>query len=359
MKNHITVLGIFFLTFIGCDTDLVTKVNHDNAKLQFMGRIAQSDSTSELYWSGTSVEIVFEGTELSATLKDGGKNYYNVIIDNDSIYTLDLEKGKKKYKLVESLGEGKHSVKLFRRTEWTYGKTSFYGFSFDEATEVLAIAKKQKNIEFYGNSITSGWAVEDYSGKDNAKGTNTNNWYSYAAVTARHFDADYTCISRGGIGVTVSWYPMRMSEMYDRLNPDDANSKWDFTKSTPDVVVVNLLQNDAFLVVKPNNNQFKERFGETAPTDEFLSNAYADFISTIRGKYPNAEIVCLLGNMTITQEGSKWPTIVAKAVNSLKDEKISTVFVPYKNTPGHPRIEEQQIIADSLISNINKNINWN
>jgi len=39
-----------------------------------------------------------------------------------------------------------------------------------------------------------------------------------------------------------------MPEMYDGLNPADGNSKWNFNEYTPDVVVVNLFQNDSWLV---------------------------------------------------------------------------------------------------------------
>ncbi len=72
-----------------------------------------------------------------------------------------------------------------------------------------------------------------------------------------------------------------------------------------------------------------------------------DFLEKIRGKYPDAEIICLLGNMDITREGSPWPGYVQQAANTFND-KVHTLFVPYKNSPGHPKIEEQKIIADRL-----------
>ena len=119
-------------------------------------------------------------------------------------------------------------------------------------------------------------------------------------------------------------------------------------------VVLNLFQNDSRLVKMPDNDQFKNRFGKERPTEEFIEKSYAEFVETIRSKYPNADIVCMLGNMDITKEGSPWSGYVEDAVASLNDNKISTVFVPYKNTSGHPKVAEQQIIADSLISHIKK-----
>jgi hypothetical protein len=39
-------------------------------------------------------------------------------------------------------------------------------------------------MEFYGNSITAGYAIEDFSGNDQPDSTYTNNYLSYAAITA-------------------------------------------------------------------------------------------------------------------------------------------------------------------------------
>jgi hypothetical protein len=361
MKMLSKLLFVIAVVLTSCNTsstkavELHKVLKFDNDKIEYMGRVGKTDSTSELYWSGSSIKVEFEGTEISATLQDEkGENYFNIIIDNDSIYTLRPSSNKTTYQLAENLKEGKHTVQIFKRTEWSKGKTSFYGFAFVNDTKVNSIGKKKIALEFYGDSITSGYAVEDTTGTDSPDSTYTNSYVSYASVTARHFDADYTCISKGGIGVMVSWYPMIMKDMYYRYNPNDADSKWDFAKFNPDVVVINLFQNDSWLVEMPKNDQFKSRFGKEKPTEEFIEKSYAEFVKTIRGKYPNADIICMLGNMDVTQDGSPWPGYVAEAVASLNDEKIFTVFVPYKNTPGHPKVGEQQIIADSLISQIEK-----
>ena len=153
----------------------------------------------------------------------------------------------------------------------------------------------------------------------------------------------------------VSWFPLIMPEMYNRLIPDDPESSWDFSKFTPDIVVVNLFQNDSWIVNMTDHSEFKHRFGATAPDEEFIIKSYRDFISTLRAQYPKARIICMLGNMDITSEKSLWPGYVKQAVEQLNDKNIQTLFVPYKGTPGHPRIEEQQIMADKLIEFIKKN----
>jgi hypothetical protein len=185
-----------------------------------------------------------------------------------------------------------------------------------------------------------------------------NNYDSYAAITARHFNAQYHCIAKSGIGIMVSWFPLIMPEMYNRLDPTDSTSKWDFSKYTPDVVVINLLQNDAWIVKMPDNAQFKLRFGTEAPDSNFIINAYKNFVQTIRTTYPKAPIICMLGNMDITKAGSPWPAYVEQAVAQLNDAKIFTYIAPYKNTPGHPKVNEQKTLAEGLIHFIDGHITW-
>ncbi len=78
----------------------------------------------------------------------------------------------------------------------------------------------------------------------------------------------------------------------------------------------------------------------------------------IRNVYPAAQIICMLGNMDITQKGSPWPGYVKSAVEQLNDKKIFTYFASYKETPGHPKLKEQKILADGLIDFINQHIKW-
>ncbi|WP_205503620.1 SGNH/GDSL hydrolase family protein [Rufibacter psychrotolerans] len=326
-----------------------------------MGRVGKpSPEAAELYWSGSSVKLNFEGTGVKARLKDtSGKSYYNVLIDGKEVSVLQPDTAARLYTLAQQLAPGKHTVELFKRTEWDKGTTTFYGFELEGKGKVLpAAAPKTRRIEFYGNSITAGYAVEDYSGKDSWEGTNTNHYASYAALTARFFDAAHTCVCKSGIGITVSWEASIMPDIYDRLNPSDPASKWDFSQTPPDLVVINLFQNDSWIVNLPNNEQYRRRFGTNKPTEEFLITAYQNFVKSIRGKYPNTHIIAMLGNMDITRAGSPWPGYVERAVAGLQDPKVYTLFAPYKNTPGHPRVEEQQAMANQLIAFIQEKLNW-
>lgn len=356
-KLILTILVVSFLT--SCRSEPKQLVSFQNDDIEYMGRIGETDSYKEIYWSGSSIKLKFEGTSIEAILEDEhGENFFNVIVDGNNISIIQLDSTKEIYEIASELSDTIHTVELFKRTEWTEGKTKFYGFQLNKNANIIEIKSKVRSIEFYGNSITAGYAVEDYSGKDSPEGPNTNNYNSYANITARHFDANYNCIVRSGIGIAVSWFPMIMDEMYYRLDPSDENSLWDFSKYQPDIVAINLFQNDSWIVNMPENDQFKNRFGEKVPTKEFVIDSYRNFVQTIISKYASAKIICMLGNMDITQEGSIWPSYVEEAVSELDDENISTLFIPYKNSEGHPKVEEQKILADGLIQFIENNIEW-
>jgi hypothetical protein len=359
-KTYFIILFLFFTAGLSnCNAQTVVLKSRD-PHIRYTGRINMTDEAAELYWTGSSAKINFNGTGASALLQDErGDNYFTVIVDGKVNNIVHLDNTKRVYTLAEGLPAGPHSLELFKRTEWEMGKTIFYQFILARDAAILPEpAAKKRKIEFFGNSITCGFAVEDTTGKDRGTAPYENGYISYAAITARHFDADYVCTSKSGIGILVSWFPLIMPEMYNRLDPTDPASLWDFSKYTPDLVVINLFQNDSWIVKLPDNLQFKERFGSKAPEPDQIIKAYRDFVKNIRKKYPKAQIICALGSMDATKEGSPWPGYIEKAVAGLNDKSIYTHFIPYKNTGGHPSAKEQQAMANDLIGFIDKQVKW-
>ena len=328
-----------------------------------MGRIEQVDNKyANIYWPGSSVTINFEGTDIKVVLKNGKEDaYFYSIIDGDSNKSIRIKPDtlETSYILAMGLPKGKHSIQLYKLSNNT-SVTSFYGFELNRGSRILkADPPKKRKIEFYGNSITAGHGIDvPFGHEDSGDPDFFNNYWTYAAITSRYFNAQFSCIARSGIGIMVSWFPIIMPEMYNRLNPADPKSKWDFKKYTPDIVVINLFQNDMWLTADPQNPQFIARFGITPPNETKIIQSYQDFVKSIRDEYPRASIICVLGSMNATKEGSLWPRYIEKAVNRLSDSNIYTHFFLYKNTSGHPNRAEQKVMADDLINFIEENINW-
>ena len=331
-----------------------TFISYDNENIKYNGRInMEGGDKAILYWSGSSIKIKFVGTEIKALLRnEQSENYYNIIVD-DSLYILEPTTIKQWYTLASGLADVEHTVEIFRRGEWTMGKTYFYGFEALEGTEILLPEPSDIIIEFFGDSITAGRSIEDTVG-DSPVGTFTNNYLSYSAITARHFNADYYCTARSGIGITISWFDMRMDEMYNRLDPNNPNSIWDFSQVQPNIIVINLFQNDSWLVDMPEYYKYST-FGTEKPTDEFLINAYKEFLQKIRDVYPNTPIICSLGSMDATETGSLWPGYISSAIDLMEDSNMFTCFFPYQGKEGHPEVEEHKKMANILIKFIEDN----
>jgi hypothetical protein len=336
-----------------------TVVPYADPNIHYMGRIGQKDDAAELTWTASSAIINFDGTGAKATLQDDtGFDFVTVVVDGKVVNSIQVKNYKKEYVLASGLTKGPHKLELFKRTEYEMGRLLFYKFTLDGDAKLLPPPVYKHRIEFYGNSITCGYAIEDLEGKDRGTYEFENGYKSYANLTARHFNADYYCIAKSGIGVTVSWFPYTMPEVYNRTYALDSTKLWDFKKYTPEVVVVNLFQNDAWIVLQPQNQQFKARFGDTPPTPEFIVKTYQNFIGKIRSQYPDAKIICALGAMDATKKSSPWPGYIEKAADGLHDKGIYSHFFPYKETGGHPNEAEQKAMAASLIKFIEKKIKW-
>ena len=180
-----------------------------------------------------------------------------------------------------------------------------------------------------------------------------NNFLAYGAITSRLLDADYMCIAKSGIGIMISWFALTMPDYYYRLNPDDPASNWDFNEFVPDVVVINLLQNDSWLINNLN----------PVPDSAQRVNAYVNFVRMIRSKHPNTLIVCSLGSMDATRIGSPWPGYIEKAVQFIysadNDTNVTTYFFPFDPAwTKHPRVRHHQQMAQNLSAFISEEKGW-
>jgi len=358
--KHCFVLAFTVSFAFGCSQTQKVAVTPNDPQIIYTGRVNFTNPLQPvLYWSGTEVTLKIDGTGLKTVLDDqAGDNFFNVVVDGVWTKHLQLDSGKQWYTLAEELPEGEHTISLIKRNEWDKGGTAVIGFEI-EGTLLPPAPRKPRTIEFIGNSITAGYAIEDLTGGDSPDSIYTNNYATYGAITARHFGANYLCTCRSGIGITISWDPsIIMPEVFPRLNPNDSSSRWDFSQLKPDLVVVNLFQNDSWLVNLPEQPAFKKRFGDTAPKADKLIASYQEFISLVRTVYPDTPIICALGSMDATKEGSLWPEYVQQAVDGLGDSLVYTHFFPYIEKGGHPRVEDNKKMAENLIGFIETKLNW-
>ncbi|MFP9112707.1 SGNH/GDSL hydrolase family protein [Flavobacterium sp. RHBU_3] len=356
------VLFTLLICFIASNGFSQVVIKPGNKKICYTGRVEVKADSTQFYWPGTSIKIAFKGTGASVKMKSlKEKADFYAIVDNDADHAFRFQSDSevRTFTVAQGLNPGKHTLEIYKLTNST-SKNIFYGFELEGKASLLKFKDtRTRKIVFYGNSITAGHGVDvPEGGVDAGTPEQFNNYYTYGAITARHFNAKASIVARSGIGIMVSWFPEIMPETFGRIDPLDPNSKYDFNVFQPDVVVVNLFQNDSWLVKLPEHEQFKSRFGTTKPTEDFIVQSYKNFISSVREKHPQASIICALGNMDATQEGSPWPDYIRKAVGQLEDENIYITIFPYKNTGSHPVRKEQQAMADQLIEFIEGHITW-
>ena len=333
------------------------RIKPDHAYLQYTGRIDFSDPEAPVFfWHGTSVRANFQGNTLAIILDDSlGASYYNVFVDSDFSHPLviDCDTGKQVYSFPSRLKDGSHQLLIFRRTEASTGPTRFLGLLLGETGKLLPPpAPPSRRLEFYGNSITCGMGNEAPDDAPDNNLAEENNFLSYAAITARNLEAEYVCIAKSGIGILISWFDLVMPDYYYRLNPDDPGSRWDFSRYVPDVVVINLFQNDSWLINRLH----------PVPDSTTIVHAYADFVRKVRREYPRAFIVCTLGSMDAVAPGSPWPGYIEQAVRLLRDQdrdrNLAIYFFPFTGWRKHPRVRHHRVMADSLTAFLRRTLHW-
>ncbi len=337
-----------------------TKVPADSPAFLYTGRIDFSDKKApEISWTGTSIKANFTGTSLSLILDDQqGKNYFDIIIDGQDRYpyVLEAKQGEQTYDITRALKPGKHSLEIYKRTEGEEGATRFKGLLLDDDAKLLPPPARPKHrMEIYGDSITTGMGNE---GADNGADhlfSEKNNYLAYGSIAARKLNAELHTISQSGIGIMISWFPFIMPEFYDQLSAVGNNdSQWDFSQWTPELVLINLFQNDSWLIDRDKRLQ-------PIPTDEQRVQAYVDFVRSIRAKYPKAQIVCALGSMDATAN-EKWPNYIRAAVEKMKtqyhDDKLDTLFFEFTGYGQHPRVAQHMANAEKLTAFVKKKMGW-
>lgn len=331
----------------------------------YTGRIDYSQPDKAfISWPGTSIKANFTGDKLIILMDDeNGKNYFNVIINGREQFpaVIALKKGLHEYDLSYLLFNKANvstQIQIFKRTEGHEGGTWFLGLKLDDNAKLLKAPKALKRkIAFFGDSITSGMGNEGAdNGKDDIE-SEKNHYWSYAAITARNVNAEFHSISLSGIGVMVSWFDFIMPQYYDQVSASGNNtSVWDFSQWQPDVVVVNLGQNDSWLI--DNEKRLKPE-----PTEREIINGYKAFIQKLKTVYPSAKFISALGSMDATKaERKHWVRYVNTAITELNVENsqniIEFITFDFNGYHGHPRIPQHIKNADKLTDKIKYLMKW-
>lgn len=350
-----------------------------SSRIHYTGRSYQTgENVISICWPGTSLETKFEGTSVGLYLENvpnayPDANYINVFIDGEELKPIRCDKDKNYILLKEGLKDTVHTLQIFKRTDSNAGPINFKGIALDEGKQLIdpQIKNDGLKIEFYGDSILSGSAVEaptylEYTDQQ-LKNMNIerepfsqfdtwNNYIAFPAITARNLNADYSCITQGGIGLTNSamgefmnmkmfWNIASGPKDWTIQNPG-TSYPFDFSKSRPaDYVVIALGGNDVEYGIKGD-----------------FETEYMNFVQNIRNVYPNAKIFCVTTPPTSVNDNPIITEPIKAVVNEFNHKGDKNVFyyrfheyTPY-SVYVHPRVKEQAELGAELTKVIKENI---
>ena len=338
------------------------KILPNNSSLIYSGRIDLSDPFAIVWtYPGTFVRMKFKGTQLFIHVRNK-HNYWNNylgVAEGDAQTKLLLpEEGEATIEIpLQTTQDNIHEVTIFKRQDACHELT-ILGFEIncntdDECELLKASPLPPRRIDVYGDSVSAGEVSEavDYVAKADPEhnGEYSNSWYSYAWIAARKLDAQLHDIAQGGVALldNTGWYHepdyIGMEQVWNKMryNPDYGTVKeWDFSKYTPDIVIVAIGQNDSH----PDDYMKTDYEGEKAKN---WRTHYRQFLAKLRETYPDAWIICCT---TLLQHDIGWDMSISQAVLDIADKKIShCVFQRNgKATPGHLRIPEAEEMAEEL-----------
>lgn len=323
------------------DPDQAPTVAADHPDLRYVGRFDKSDPKAPaMAWTGSEIRARFTGRHLALRMQAvNGIGYFNVEIDGRR-HRLDVAGDfARDYRLAIELPAGEHEVSVWKRSEALFSQVRFHGLLLDDGARLLAPpAPRALKLEFYGDSITAGACngdgetdqYEDMSSHDGAR--------AYGAVAARRLNADYVGVAVSGTGIVKSWNEIVLPDVFDRIAASTSAPRDDNKGRQPDVVVVNLGQNDFGL---------PQSLGEPFPKN--FTERYVAFIRKLRERNPDARIVATLGGMSGWLNSPELKKGFDQAVKTLQadDSRLwSYRFKAY--TDKHPRIDTHELLANEL-----------
>lgn len=338
-----------------------------NPCFSYTGRIDFTNKNSPLFiWAGSFVKFGFIGTDLTVKVTNqilgNGVNLGYVI--NGEEFKADLSDGENTIEILSGAENKEYEIIIFKRMESGHYFSIDKVLVNDDAVLCDAPKKPQKRIEVYGDSVSAGEVCEavEFVGKTDPEdydGRYDNAWQSYVMKMSRALPADVYDTSQGGISLFdgTGYFEQPNTKglefTYNKLryNPRYETSEWDFTRFVPHVIIIAIGQNDAF----PDPDCLKDK-----NYYERWVNKYIEIVMDLHSKSPKATFI--LCNTVLMHDGA-WDDILEDIKNRLCDKLKVHHFMYSRNgaaTPGHPRIPEQQEMADELTAFLNSlpNSTW-
>ena len=332
-------------------TLLPVAVSPSDPHIRYIGRFDTSDAAGpRCAWTASSVELRVQGSALNVRLADGSSNRYEVFVDGRPASVLATQTGTHLYRVFQAPQSGRHTLSLVKRTEAFFGTTQFQVFQLPQGGKLLALPPRPpRRIEVIGDSISCGYGNEAKNQYEHFSADTENGAMSYGAVAARDLDAEYVCIAWSG---RKMWPNNTMPEIYDRTLPLDPKSRWDFSRWTPQAVVINLSTND---------------FNGGAPDRQGWTAAYEAFLTRVRSRYPKAILYCATSPMMGGKSydiAKDYLTQIVQDKNTAGDKNVRLLVFETQDAKNgfgadwHPSLKTDAVMADKMATTLGHDLGW-
>jgi Carbohydrate esterase 2 N-terminal/GDSL-like Lipase/Acylhydrolase family len=346
MNRRIQILCLLsiFASSTLCPAQSGQSIPASDSRFGYEGRFDKSDPAHPVaIWESSRVSLDFDGPSLRLLFSGlHGQCFFNATVDG-ATQVIALRQGEAPINdTFSNLGEGRHHLTLFKRSEAAAGTVSFDGVELAAGAKAYAPAAPayKTSLLFIGDSISVGACAEDGPTDQWLDRGTHNSAKSYTTLTAAAFDADHQNISVSGIGIVTGYFPFPAGRIWNRLYATPTSAKADLAQWTPRYVLVNLGDND---------DSYPRSQKKPFPAN--FTDAYIAFIDDLRAAYPSAQIILLQGGMWNGANSpallGAWYTAVARLESS--DKKIAH-YAFHHWTFQHPRVADHQALADELIT---------
>ena len=170
------------------------------------GRFDTRDAKGPRFsWPGSAIAATFQGTGIAVGLRDGGTNYFDVVVDG-AMPTVVLTSGSSTtYSLASGLTAGQHTILLTKRTESNVGVVQFLGFTVTAGALVATPYPYARRIEYVGDSITCGYGDLGVGPSCSFSANTEDEGIAYGSLTSATFGAQQTAVAYSGIGVMQNY----------------------------------------------------------------------------------------------------------------------------------------------------------
>lgn len=300
--------------------------------MKLLGRTHNEDGILWLPHSASGVEFTMDGTYCSVTLagdsaaQSGGRARFAAYVDGERVLdemisekemtfeifvseelevsrTTESESSSQSETEIMSVETGQRSkeitVRLVKLSEALHSTVGLKSVDVVSRGDISPTAEKDLKIEFIGDSLTCGYGVDDEVSSHHFSTTTEDCTKAFAYKTAQILDAEYSLVSYSGFGIVSGYTSVKGVKSGDYVVPDMyetlaysggsyngynvGDTRWDFSRFQPDVVVICLGANDQTY---------------TGSSEELMreyTDGYVEFLKKIRGHNPDAYFVCCLG----------------------------------------------------------------